>query len=59
MPKYEIRVPVSYSGYEFYQVEADDPEAAIEVAKAGEHGPFDEDLSCDSTEWDEASVDEV
>lgn len=57
MPYFEIAVEVSYSGTEFYRIEADSPEAAIEKAKSGEAPPYDEDMSSDYTNWDEATVD--
>lgn len=59
MPRYEIRVEVTYSGTEIYEVEAATPEDALGIAKRGDVASIDEDLSCDSTNWDEATIDEM
>jgi len=59
MARYEIRVEVSYSGTEIYEIEADSPESALDIARRGDVPSIDEDLSCDSTNWDEATIDEM
>ncbi len=59
MPRYEIRVDVTYSGTEIYEIEADSPDAALDIARRGDVASIDEDLSCDGTNWDEATIDEM
>lgn len=59
MPIYHVKVDVTYSGTESYEIEADNPEDALEIAKSGDVPSVDDDLSCDSTDWDTATVDEM
>ncbi len=57
MPKYRIQVAVEYSGNEYYEIEADSEEIAIELAKTGECESPEQDISCDKTHWDQVVVD--
>lgn len=59
MPKYRIQVAVEYSGNEYYEIEANSEEEAIELAKLGECNTPDQDLSCDKTHWEEVIVDVI
>lgn len=59
MPKYRVTVDCEWSGQQIYEVDASTPEAALEIAKAGEVAAVDEEMQCDKSEWDEAIVDKI
>lgn len=59
MPKYRIQVAVEYSGNEYYEIEAESEEEAIELAKLGECDAPDQDISCDNTNWEEVVIDVI
>jgi len=56
MAKYLVRISGTYTGEVGYEVEADSPEQAKEIAKAGGIEALFEETECSSLNWDEADV---
>ena len=56
MPKYLVRVAAEYHGEIAYEVEADTPERAREIAASGEVEAIFEEHECSSCEWETADV---
>lgn len=59
MPKYLVRVAVQYSGEDSYEIEANNPKEAVAIAKRGDAEATDQELQCDSCEWETADVKKI
>lgn len=56
MAKYLVRVSGEYTGEVGYEVEADSPEQAKEIAKSGNIEALFEETECSSLNWEDADV---